>query len=251
MVRRPLIAGNWKMYKTEQEARKFAVDLLGQVSEVTDVDILICAPFTALHGLKEELGESAVQLGAQNMHWENQGAFTGEVSSQMLLEAACTYVILGHSERRELFKEEDEFIAKKVKAALGSGLNPVLCVGEKLSAREDGSAFAVVNGQLTKDLEGLGPDILKKVVIAYEPIWAIGTGRTASAHDAQEMCAAIRRTLENIAGPVAGEIRILYGGSVKAGNIAELLSRPDIDGALVGGASLEVREFGQLIQNAR
>lgn len=249
--RRPLIAGNWKMHKTTQEARDFAVGLTEKVSDVTELDIVVCAPFTALNVLKEELEEGIIHIGAQNMYYETKGAYTGEISPLMLLDQACTYVILGHSERREIFKEEDVLIAKKVKVALEHGLTPILCVGENLVLREGGKALAFVRGQVEKDLMELSPAELSKVVIAYEPIWAIGTGKTASAEDAQEMCAAIRSTLSGIAGSVAQEMRILYGGSVKSGNIAELMAQTDIDGALVGGSSLEVAEFGQLIQNAR
>jgi triosephosphate isomerase len=236
------------MHKTAQEARDFAMGFQEKVGDVTDIDMVVCAPFTALHVLKEELEESIVHIGAQNMYPEVKGAYTGEVSGPMLLDLACTYVVLGHSERREYLKEDDGFIAKKVKVALELGLIPILCVGENLALREDGKALAFVRSQVEKDLMELGPDELRKVVIAYEPIWAIGTGKTASA---QEMCSGIRSTLAGIAGSVAQEIRILYGGSVKSGNIADLMAQPDIDGALVGGASLEVQEFAQLIQNAR
>lgn len=249
--RRPLIAGNWKMNKTSGEAREFAVSLQEKVADVTDLDMVICAPFTALHVLKEELEEGIVHIGAQNMYHEAKGAYTGEVSSEMLLDLACTYVVLGHSERREYFQEDDQLIAKKVKGSLEAGLTPILCVGENLALREDGKALAFVRGQVERDLMELTPNELRKVVIAYEPIWAIGTGKTASSGDAQEMCSGIRNTLAGIAGSVAQDIRILYGGSVKSSNIAELMAQPDIDGALVGGASLEVQEFAQLIQNAR
>jgi len=250
-LRRPLLAGNWKMHKTIPEARDFAVNFLEKVENVTDIDMVICAPFTVLSVLKEELEESIIHIGAQNMYYETKGAFTGEISPLMLQDMACTCVIIGHSERREYFKEDDELIAKKIKAALEMSLTPILCVGENLAFREDGKALAFVRGQVEKDLMELSPSELQKVVIAYEPIWAIGTGKTASAQDAQEMCSAIRSTLSGIAGSVAQQIRILYGGSVKSGNIAELMAQPDIDGALVGGASLEVQEFAQLIQNAR
>jgi len=249
--RRPLIAGNWKMQKTVQEARDFAVNLQEKVQNVTDLDMVICAPFTALYALKEELEESIIHVGAQNMYHEAKGAFTGEISPIMLKDLACTYVILGHSERREYFKEDDESIAKKVKVALEMGLTPILCVGENLELREAGKALDYVSGQVEKDLMDLPSAELPKVVIAYEPIWAIGTGKTASAQDAQEMCSGIRATLSRIAGAAAQEVKILYGGSVKSGNIAELMAQSDIDGALVGGASLEVPEFAQLIQNAR
>jgi len=249
--RRPLIAGNWKMNKTTQEAKDFAINFKSKIADVTGLDILICAPFTLLPVLKDELKETVIHIGAQNMYFESQGAFTGEISPLMLKDMACTYVILGHSERREYFKEDDVLIARKIKAALEHDLTPILCVGENLSLRESGKALAYVRGQVEKDLADLTPDKLKRVVIAYEPIWAIGTGKTASARDAQEMCAAIRSTLSGIAGAVAQEIRILYGGSAKSGNIAELMAQPDIDGGLIGGSSLDPEEFIKLIQNAR
>lgn len=249
--RRPLIAGNWKMNKTIQEARDFALIFQEKVADVTDMDLVICAPFTALAALKDELEETIIHIGAQNMFYQLNGAYTGEVSPLMLVDLACTHVIIGHSERREYLKETDEMIARKVKTALEVGLTPILCVGESLAQREEGKALGFVRGQVEKDLADLNSDELSKVVIAYEPIWAIGTGRTASAQDAQEMCDAIRSTLAGIAGAVAQEVRILYGGSVKADNIAELMAQPDIDGALVGGASLDPQGFAELIRNAR
>ena len=249
--RRPLIAGNWKMNKTISEARDFAARFLENTADITGLDILICAPFTNLPVLKEELEESIVHIGAQNMHYETKGAYTGEISPLMLKELACTYVIIGHSERREYFKEDDEIIAKKVKAALENGITPILCVGENLSLREAGKAQDFVRGQVEKDLAGLTAAELSRIVVAYEPIWAIGTGKTASAQDAQQMCAAIRSTVADMVGSAAQKIRILYGGSAKSGNIAELMAQPDIDGGLIGGSSLDVQEFTQLIQNAR
>jgi len=239
------------MNKTVAEAREFAEKFLPAVSDVTEMDIVICAPFTALPALKDELEESIVHLGAQDVFWEVEGAYTGEISTKMLRDLACTYVIVGHSERREIIGETDEQIAKKVKAALAGGLTPILCVGENLSQREDGKALAVVRNQVQKDLVDLSTEELERVVIAYEPIWAIGTGKTASSADAQEMCAGIRSTLRGIAGSVAEKIRILYGGSVKPENARDLIQQPDIDGALVGGASLNPEGFAQLIHNAR
>jgi len=248
--RRPVIAGNWKMYKTTSEARDYARGLLGLVAEIRELDLVICPPFTSLPALKEELAESIIHLGAQNMCWAEEGAFTGEISPRMLRDLACTYVIIGHSERREHFRETDEDIARKVKAAIGNGLKPILCVGENLTQRQEGKALAVVRSQIQRDLLELTSGDLRKITIAYEPIWAIGTGKTASSQDAQEMCAAIRSTLSGIAGSIAGEILILYGGSVKAENIADLMAQSDIDGALVGGASLTAEGFAQLIKNA-
>lgn len=249
-TRRPIIAGNWKMYKTVGEAEDYAVKFIEEVKDVTELDIILCAPFTALYPLKNELEESVVHLGAQNMSWADQGAYTGEISAQMLLDIACTYVILGHSERREMFGETDEDIAKKVQKALAAGLKPILCVGENLNIREEGKAAEKVQGQVSRALAGLAAEELNRIVVAYEPIWAIGTGKTASSQDAQEMCAAIRTTLTGLMGQDAEKVPILYGGSVKAENIAELMAEPDVDGALVGGASLDPQSFAKLIFNA-
>lgn len=248
--RRPVIAGNWKMFKTTGEAVDYAGKFLEEVREVTELDIVLCAPFTTLYPLKNELEESIVHLGAQNMASADQGAYTGEISAQMLLDVACTYVILGHSERRELFGETDEEIAKKVQKALSSGLKPMLCVGENLDVRAEGKAAERVSSQVSRALTGLSVEDLSRVIIAYEPIWAIGTGKTASSKDAQEMCASIRATLSGLMGSAAEQVPILYGGSVKAENIAELMAEADIDGALVGGASLDPLSFAKLVQNA-
>lgn len=248
--RRRIIAGNWKMYKTINEAKTYAIGFLERVGGITDADIVICAPFTTLSVLKDELEESVVHLGAQNMSWAVEGAYTGEISAAMLQDLACTYVVLGHSERRELLQETDEMIARKVRRALEAGLTPVLCVGENLIQREAGEAQAVVRTQIQKDLDGLAPEELKKIVVAYEPIWAIGTGKTASSQDAGDMCASIRAALATVSAGAADSISILYGGSVKAGNIADLMAQPDIDGALVGGASLDPNGFAELIENA-
>ncbi|TGE36675.1 triose-phosphate isomerase [Desulfosporosinus fructosivorans] len=248
--RRSVIAGNWKMFKTVNEAEDYAVKFLEEVKDVTDLDIVLCAPFTALNPLKNELEESVVHLGAQNMSWADQGAYTGEISAQMLLDVACTYVILGHSERREMFGEKDEEINKKVQKALATGLTPILCVGENLNVREEGKAAERVSSQVVQALSSISKEDLSRIVIAYEPIWAIGTGKTASSKDAQDMCATIRATLNGLMGLGAEQVPILYGGSVKAENIAELLTEPDIDGALVGGASLDPISFAKLVHNA-
>ena len=248
--RRPVIAGNWKMFKTVNEATDYAVRFLEEVKDVTELDIILCAPFTALYSLKNELEESVVHLGAQNMSWADQGAYTGEISVQMLLDVACTYVILGHSERREIFGETDEGVNKKVLKALAAGLIPILCVGENLNVREEGKAAEWVSSQVIKALTNLSTEDLGRIVIAYEPIWAIGTGKTASSQDAQDMCATIRATLNRVLGFGAEQVPILYGGSVKAENIIELLTEPDIDGALVGGASLDPLSFAKLVHNA-
>ena len=248
--RRRVIAGNWKMNKTTDEAKAYAEEFLERVGGITDADIVICAPFTLLSVLKDELEESVVHLGAQNMAWAPEGAYTGEISAAMLQDVACTYVILGHSERRELLNETDAMIAQKVRRALEAGLTPILCVGENLQQREAGAAEAVVRNQLEKALAGLKVADLRRLVIAYEPIWAIGTGKTASSQDAEEMCRSIRTVLAAAGGEEAEIIPILYGGSVKADNIAELMAQADIDGALVGGASLDPAGFAKLIENA-
>ncbi|ADY57477.1 triosephosphate isomerase [Syntrophobotulus glycolicus DSM 8271] len=248
--RKQLIAGNWKMFMNTQQAREFALDFQGRVADVTDKEIVICAPFTALHVLKEEWEEGIIHIGAQDVFYQKEGAYTGEISPAMLVDLACTYVIIGHSERRGYLKENDELIAQKIKAALENNLKPILCVGENLSQREDGKALSFVRSQVEKDLSELSSSDIGKIVIAYEPVWAIGTGKTASPQDAQEMCAAIRSTLAGIAGAAANNIQILYGGSVKADNIKELTKKKDIDGALVGGASLDPKQFADLIHNA-
>ena len=249
--RRQIIAGNWKMNKTLKEAQSYGAKLTELIGQEAEVEIVVCPPFTCLSVLKDELEESVIHLGGQDLSWAPGGAYTGEISASMLLDVACTYVIIGHSERREYCHENDEEIHLKVKAALDSGITPILCVGEKLIHREEGKALSVVRNQVQNDLTDLSRSELQKVVIAYEPIWAIGTGKTASAQDAQEMCAAIRSTIAGIAGNVAEEISILYGGSVKEDNIKELMAQADIDGALVGGASLEAEGFAALIKSRR
>ncbi|AFQ46303.1 triose-phosphate isomerase [Desulfosporosinus meridiei] len=248
--RRKVIAGNWKMFKTVSEAEDYAIKFLEEVKDVTDLDVVLCAPFTALHALKNELEESIVHLGAQNMAWAEEGAYTGEISARMLLDVACTYVILGHSERREMFGETDQDIAKKVQQALAVGLTPIFCCGENLKLREEGKAAEWVKNQVASALSGISKDDLLRIIVAYEPIWAIGTGKTASSQDAQEMCANIRATLTELMGSASENVPILYGGSVKAENIGELMQEPDVDGALVGGASLDPLSFAKLIKNA-
>lgn len=248
--RRPVIAGNWKMFKTVNDAENYAERFLDEVNGITKLDIVLCAPFTALYSLKNELEESIVHLGAQNMAWADEGAYTGEISPRMLLDLACTYVIIGHSERRGLFGETDEDIAKKVIKALSVGLTPILCVGENLKVRIEGKAAEVVRAQVAHALSEVAIEDLNRVIIAYEPIWAIGTGKTASSKDAQDMCAEIRTTLKGLSEVISEEVRILYGGSVKSDNIAELMTEPDIDGALVGGASLDPIGFAKLVKNA-
>jgi triosephosphate isomerase len=248
MPRTPYIAANWKMHKTVAEAGEFVDALLPRIA-ATQSDVVICAPFTALSAVVERRYGTAVKVAAQNMHEETSGAFTGEVSAPMLVELDVEAVVLGHSERRQLFGETDEALARKVPAALAAGLEPILCVGESEEARDGGQTEAVLERQLQADLAEVTGEALAGVVIAYEPIWAIGTGRTATPEQAQEVCAYIRDLLRERGG-VAEEVRILYGGSVKPANAAELLGQPDIDGALVGGASLDPAEFAEIVAAA-
>ncbi len=251
-MRIPLVAGNWKMYKTAAEAGEFVQQLKTLLKDVQGVEVAVCPPFTALYAVARELAGGKVALGAQNMHWEEEGAYTGEVSPKMLKEAGCRYVILGHSERRQYFQETDQMVNKKLKAALKWGFVPIVCVGEQLAEREAGKTAAVVAGQMEKSLDGLNSEELAGVVIAYEPVWAIGTGRTAQPEDAQQVNSFIRELLAARAGrPAADKVRILYGGSVKPENIASLMAQPDIDGALVGGASLQADSFAAIVEGSR
>jgi len=243
--RTPYIAANWKMHKTVAEAAAFVDTLLPRIA-ATQSDVVICPPFTALTAVVERRYGTAVKVAAQNMHEEDSGAFTGEVSAPMLAELDVEAVVLGHSERRQYFNETDEALARKVPVALAAGLEPILCVGESESARDAGETEEVLERQLQADLGGLEADQIAGVVIAYEPIWAIGTGRTASPEQAQEACAFIRDVLRMRGA--ADEARILYGGSVKPGNAEELLSLPDVDGALVGGASLDAEDFAAIVE---
>jgi triosephosphate isomerase len=244
----PYIAANWKMHKTVAEAAQFVDALLPPIAG-TRSDVVICPPYLALSEVVERSRGSAVRVAAQNMHEERSGAFTGEVSAPMLLEADVDAVVLGHSERRQYFGETDEALARKVPAALAAGLEPILCIGESEEARDADQTQAVLQRQLEADLAAVEPTELAGVVVAYEPIWAIGTGRTASPEQAQEAIAFIRDTLR-IHGASAEQVRILYGGSVKPGNAAELMSQPDIDGALVGGASLDPTDFAAIVEAA-
>ena len=246
--RTPYIAANWKMNKTVAEAAEFVDALLPRIA-ATQSDVVICAPFTALTAVVERRYGTAVKVAAQNMHEEESGAFTGEVSAAMLVELDVEAVLLGHSERRQYFAETDEALARKVPAALAAGLEPILCVGESEQARDAGETEEVLERQLQADLGQLESAQLAEVVIAYEPIWAIGTGRTATSEQAQEACAFIRDVVR-MRGAVAGRLRVLYGGSVKPGNAAELLSKPDVDGALVGGASLDAGDFAAIVEAA-
>jgi triosephosphate isomerase (TIM) len=246
--RTPYIAANWKMHKTVAEAGEFVDALLPQIA-ATQSDVVICPPFTALTAVVERRYGTAVKVAAQNMHEEDSGAFTGEVSASMLVELDVEAVVLGHSERRQYFGETDEALARKVPAALAAGLEPILCVGETEEARDAEQTEAVLERQLQADLAEVVGTKLGEVVIAYEPIWAIGTGRTATPEQAQEACAFIRDIVRERDGP-ADQVRILYGGSVKPANAAELLGQPDIDGALVGGAALDPADFAAIVKAA-
>ncbi|HZO06506.1 MAG TPA: triose-phosphate isomerase [Solirubrobacterales bacterium] len=248
MPRTPYIAANWKMNKTVAEAAEFVDALLPRIA-ATQHDVVICPPFTALSEVVQRRYGTAVKVAAQNMHEEDSGAFTGEVSAPMLVELDVEAVILGHSERRQFFGETDEALARKVPAALAHDLEPILCVGESEAARDGGETEEVLERQLQADLAHVeGPD-LAKVVIAYEPIWAIGTGKVATPEQAQEACAYIRDVV-SMRGGVADDLRVLYGGSVKPGNAAELLALPDVDGALVGGAALDAEDFAAIVEAA-
>lgn len=249
-MRTPIIAGNWKMFKTIAEATAFAQGARqGQADP--GVQKVICAPFTALPALAQELKGTGIALGAQNMHFEEQGAYTGEISPAMLEEIGVTYVIIGHSERRQYFNETDETVNKKVVASLKHGLVPIICVGESLEQREAGETAAVVRTQTEGALAGLEAAQVADVVIAYEPIWAIGTGKSSTAEDANETIAIIRSVIADKFGrEVAEQVRIQYGGSVKPENIASYMAQPDIDGALVGGASLTADSYLQLVNGA-
>ena len=247
--RRPLIAGNWKMYKTPDESAETARQLDLHVRSVADVDIMIAPTFTALTAVWEVVQNGPVTLGAQNLYWESEGAYTGEISAPMLKSVGCEYCIIGHSERRQYFGETDQTVNKKIQAAIKAKLKPVFCVGETEKEREAEQTFSVLDKQVQKGLEKLVLDQLNTLVIAYEPVWAIGTGKTATDDQAQQVHQYIRSLVENNFGnALSDSIRILYGGSVKPDNIAALMKMPDIDGALVGGASLDAESFSQIVK---
>jgi triosephosphate isomerase len=248
-MRRPVIAGNWKMFKTGGETRAFFDAFVPQVQNVKHCDIVVAPPFTALSAAVDEADGTGIKISAQDVHWEKEGAFTGEVSVRMLREAGCTYAIIGHSERRQYFGETDETVEKKTRAAIAGGLKAIVCVGELLSERDSGQAVEVTGRQVRNGVGRLtGPD-LSNIIVAYEPVWAIGTGRTATPEIAADMHAAIRKTFAEIYNEAAADaLRILYGGSVKPDNIAALMKKEDIDGALVGGASLDPASFAAIIK---
>jgi len=251
IIRKKLIAGNWKMNKTPADGVALVTELVAAFGKQTDVDVVLCPPFTGLESAAKALDGSTLKLGAQNMHYEASGAFTGEVSAPMLRALFTTHVILGHSERRTLFGEQDAFINKKVITALKNQLRPILCVGETLAEREAGTTLKVVQTQLEAGLEGVSKEQAATVIVAYEPVWAIGTGKVATTDQAQEVHAFIRGLLVKLYGDaIAQKIRILYGGSMKPANAPELLNQKDIDGGLIGGASLEARSFADLVKAA-
>ncbi len=256
MSRIPLVVGNWKLHKTIREAADFCRSLKeelfsgpeGSALREKKVEVAVAPPFTALFSAARALEGSPIGVAAQDAFWAESGAFTGEISPKMLADAGCRFAIVGHSERRQFFHETDESVNKKAAALTAQGLIPIVCVGETLKERQEGQALAVVERQIAAGLKGLALRSAGELVIAYEPVWAIGTGLTASPEQAQEIQAFVRRLLEKIfPGPIAGEMRILYGGSVKPDNIAELMAMKDVDGALVGGASLEVKSFAGIV----
>lgn len=251
-MRKPLIAGNWKMYKTIGEAVQLANGIKrGMLDFSNAVDVALCPPFITLSVVYDVISDTDIALGAQDLFWEKEGAYTGEVSPVMLKDCGCEFVIIGHSERRKYFFETDETVNKKTKAALGVGLKPIVCVGETLGEREADKTIEVIKKQLEAGLEGLGIDDILGLVIAYEPVWAIGTGKNATASQAEEVHKFIRGWItQNFSEGAAGTLRILYGGSVKPANIKELIKEPDVDGALVGGASLEVSSFVEIVKGS-
>ena len=251
-LRKAVIAGNWKMNKTRPEAKELLEAIKPLVANAEGkVEVIACVPYTNLETAVAATAGSNVKVGAENVHFEKSGAFTGEISADMLVEVGVEYVVLGHSERRQYFGETDETVNKRTKAALAAGLKPIVCVGELLWEREANITEEVIARQIKLDLAGVSADDIKKTIIAYEPVWAIGTGKTATADQAQEVCAFIRATLAKLYGAaVADAVTIQYGGSMNAGNAAELLSKPDVDGGLIGGASLKAEDFSIIVKAA-
>jgi triosephosphate isomerase (TIM) len=246
--RTPMIAGNWKMHKTGSQAADAAAQLKDRVASATDVEVMIAPTFTCLYQVAQVLKGSSIALGAQNLYWEPQGAFTGEISAQMLVDAGCSHVIIGHSERRQFFGETDASVNRKIRAALSGGLQPVFCIGETESQREAGETFSVLDKQVRDGLNGFAFNDLTGILVAYEPIWAIGTGKTATREQAQEAHQFVRSLLATLfENQFADTVRILYGGSVKPDNVQALMEMPDVDGALVGGASLDPETFSKLV----
>jgi len=249
MGRKTVIAGNWKMFKTRAEAAELVEALKREVEGYDEVDVIVCPAFTSLSRVSELLQGSTIQLGAQDVYWEDEGAYTGQISVRMLLDSGCRYVILGHSERRQYFNETDEGVNRKLKKVLESPLVPIVCIGETLDEREAGRVAEVVLGQLKAAVESLTADEVSRIIVAYEPVWAIGTGRTATPEIAEEVHSMIRQWLaEAFSEELSASIRILYGGSVKPSNVVELMAQPDLDGALVGGASLDAQTFAKIVK---
>lgn len=249
-MRRVIIAGNWKMNKNISESLELANSIKRSVYDIQEIEIVLCPPFTSLSDVKEVIMDTNIRLGAQDVYWEKEGAFTGEVSAGMLKNIGCAYCVIGHSERRQFFHETNEAVNKKARALLREGIRPIVCVGEKLEERKAGNAFAVVKDHVVNSLAGITRDEMLNTVIAYEPVWAIGTGVNATKDQAEEVHKYIRDLLKNMYGEeIANSVRIQYGGSVKPENIKELISEPDVDGALVGGASLKADSFTQIIKN--
>jgi triosephosphate isomerase len=251
-MRTPLVIANWKMFKTVQEAIVYAKELRGLVKDVSDVDIVVAPPFTALHAVAEAIRNTNIGVAGQDLYWEREGAHTGEISAAMLKEAGAGYAIIGHSERRTRFGETDEGVNRKTLAALAEELTPIVCVGETLTQREAGETLAVLDRQVRQALAGLRAEQVASLAIAYEPVWAIGTGRTATPAQAQEAHAHVRSRLREWIGEAAAEpCHVIYGGSVKLENVRDLIRQPDVDGALVGGASLDVATFAGLVAGCR
>jgi triosephosphate isomerase len=249
MARLPFIAGNWKMNKTVGEAVDLVRELQEAISGVKEVEVAVAPPFTALYAVRRELEGSRIRLAAQNLYWEEKGAFTGEISPLMLKEVGCDYVIIGHSERRQYFGETDETVNRRIKAALAQGLKVIFCIGETLKEREEGRTFLVIERQIEGGLKGLGDNEMRDIVIAYEPVWAIGTGKTATPEQAEEVHRFIRGKVEKLySRKVSEEMRIQYGGSVTPENIKGLMNQPNIDGALVGGTSLKAESFSKIVR---
>lgn len=247
-MRTPILAGNWKLNKNVKEAVDFVESLYAEIGRVHDREVLVCPVFTSLYAVGKHIGDKCIKMGAQNLYCEEKGAYTGEVAPLMLKDVGCTYVIIGHSERRKYFGECDDFVNRKVKAALNAGLLPIICVGESLEEKEAGQTQAVTERQVRGAVKDLSATDITKIVIAYEPIWAIGSGKSDSPEGAQETISSIRRVLADIAGEENSQkIRILYGGSVKPENIDAFMRQKDIDGALVGGASLKVESFARIV----
>jgi triosephosphate isomerase len=251
MIRKPLIAGNWKLNKTIKEAIELVTLLKRKLGDMQQVDVVVCPVYTALSEVADALDGSGIGLGAQDLYWEEKGAFTGEVSASLIKDAGAAYVVIGHSERRQFFHETDETVNRKTKAALRAGLVPIVCVGETLKEREANQTMQVLGTQFKGSFANFSAQEMEKIVIAYEPVWAIGTGKVATPQQAEEAHAFLRKEIARAFGEeVAKDLRILYGGSVKPDNIAILMSEPDIDGALVGGASLEADSFADIVRNA-